>query len=63
MYGDICKGIGVLPGEQKLYLKEDTVPVVNPPRRVPEALKSKLKAELDTKESDHIIEKVTEPTD
>ena len=39
------------------------MPVVNPPRRVPEALKSKLKAELDTMESDHIIAKVTEPTD
>ena len=62
-YGDLFKGIGVLPGEVKLYLKDDAVPVVNPPRRVPEALKSKLKAELDTMESDHIIAKVTEPTD
>ena len=39
------------------------MPVVNPSHRVPEALKSKLKAELDTMESDHIIAKVTEPTD
>ena len=62
-YGDLFKGIGVLPGEVKLYLKDDAVPVVNPPRRVPEALKSKLKAELDTMESDHITAKVTEPTD
>ena len=62
-YGDLFKGIGVLPGEVTLYLKDDAVPVVNPPRRVPEALKSKLKAELDTMESDHIIAKVTEPTD
>ena len=62
-YGDLFKGIGVLPGEVKLYLKDDAVPVVNPPRRVPEALKSKLKAELDTMESGHIIAKVTEPTD
>ena len=39
------------------------MPVVNPPRRVPEALKSRLKDELDTMESDQIIQKVTEPTD
>ena len=62
-YGDLFKGIGVLPGEVKLYIKDDAVPVVNPPRRVPEALNSKLKAELDTMENVHIIAKVTEPTD
>ena len=59
-YGDLFKGIGVLPGEVKLYLKDDAVPVVNPP---PEALKLKLKAELDTMESAQIIAEVTEPTD
>ena len=47
-YGDLFKGIGVLPGEVKLYIKDDAVPVVNP---------------LDTMENDHIIAKVTEPTD
>ena len=61
-YGDLFKGIGVLPREVKLYLKDDAVPVVNPPRRVPEAIISKLKAELDTMESDQIIAKVTEST-
>ena len=39
------------------------MPVVNPPCRVPEALLSKLKAELDTLESDRIIAKVTDPSD
>ena len=39
------------------------VTVVNPPHRVPKALKSRLKDELDTMESDQIIRKVTEPTD
>ena len=62
-YADLFKGIGVIPGEVKLHLKDDAVPVVNPPRRVPEALKSRLKDELDTMESDQIIQKVTEPTD
>ena len=43
-------------------LKDNAVPVVNPPRRVPEALKSRLK-ELDMMESDQILRKVTEPKD
>ena len=38
--------IGVIPGEVKLHLKDNAVPVVNPPRRIPEALKSRLKCEL-----------------
>ena len=62
-YADLFKGIGVIPGEVKLHLKDDAVPVVNPPRRVPEALKLRLKDELDTMESDQIIRKVTDPTD
>ena len=61
-YADLFKDIEVIPGEVKLHLKDDAVPVVNPPRRVPEALKSRLKDELDTMESDQIIRKVTEPT-
>lgn len=50
------------PGTSKLYLEANAVPVVNPPRRIPEALKSKLKVELDCMEKDRIIEKVSEPT-
>ena len=37
--------------------------MINPPRRVPEALKSKLKTELDRMESDSIIKRVLEPTE
>ena len=62
-YGDLFKGIGVIPGEVKLHLKDNAVPVVNPPRRIPEALKSRLKCELDTMENDQIIAKVDVPTD
>ena len=62
-YGDLFKGIGVIPGEVKLHLKDNAVPVVNPPRRIPEALKSRLKCELDNMENDRIIVKVDEPTD
>ena len=62
-YGDLFKGIGVIPGEVKLHLKDNAVPVVNPPRRIPEALKSRLKCELDNMENDQIIVKVNEPAD
>lgn len=54
-YSDVFKGIGVISGKVKLYLKGGAVPVVNPLRRIPEALKSKLKAELDKMVNDHII--------
>ena len=47
----------------KLHLKDNAVPVVNPPRRIPEALKFRLKCELDNMENDQIIVKVDEPTD
>jgi len=40
---ELFKGVGILPG---FYLREDAVPVILPPRRAPEALKSRLKAEL-----------------
>ena len=62
-YGDLFKGIGVIPGEVKLHLKDNALLVVNPPRRIPEALKSRLKCELDNMENDQIIVKVDEPTD
>jgi len=63
VYGDVFKGVGVLPGKCHLHLKEGAIPTVNPPRRIPEALKSKLKKELDQMVKDKIIRRVTEPTD
>jgi hypothetical protein len=58
----LFSGVGEIPGYAKLHLKENAVPVVNPPRKVPEALKSRFKAELDRMVFDGIITKVTEPT-
>ena len=63
VYGDVFKGVGVLPGKCHLHLKEGAIPTVNPPRRIPETLKSKLKKELDQMVKDKIIRRVTEPTD
>jgi len=44
-------------------LKPDAIPVVNPPRRVPEALRNRLHEELDRMENNDIIAKVNTPTD
>lgn len=62
-YGDVFDGIGQLPGECEIYLKPDATPVVHPPRRVPVALRDKLKAELDRMEREQIITKQSQPTD
>ncbi|XP_053389557.1 uncharacterized protein K02A2.6-like [Mercenaria mercenaria] len=62
-YGDLFTGIGIIPGTAKLHLKEGAVPVVNPPRRVPEAHKARLYDELKRMEDNKIISKVDIPTD
>ena len=62
-YSDVFDGIGQLPGECEIYLKPDATPVVHPPRRVPVALRDKLKAELDRMEREQIITKQSQPTD
>ncbi|XP_060598220.1 uncharacterized protein K02A2.6-like [Ruditapes philippinarum] len=62
-YGNLFQGVGVIPGECKLHIKSDAVPVINAPRRVPEALRDRLHEELQRMENDGIITKVTEPTD
>ena len=51
-----------MEGQQKLEVEEGATPLVHPPRRVPVALKGKLKKELNVLQSLGIIEKVTEPT-
>ena len=62
-YSDLFKGIGTFPGKCHLHLKDNVTPTVNPPRRIPEALKNRLKIELDQMVKDKIIRRVTEPTD
>ncbi|XP_053403234.1 uncharacterized protein K02A2.6-like [Mercenaria mercenaria] len=63
LYGDLFKGVGTMPGEASLHIRPDATPVINPPRRVPEALREKLKQELNRMEKEGIVEKVTVPTD
>ena len=43
---DLFECVGLLPGTCSLHLKEDAVPVVCPPRKVPFGLQDKLKAEV-----------------
>ena len=62
-YTELFAGIGVLPGEFKLYIMESAVSVVNSPRSIPEALKTLLMDELSRMQRDNIITKVTESTD
>ena len=45
------------------HLKENATPVVQPPSRVPHAIKQRLKEELDKMENTGVIDKVTTPTD
>ena len=42
-YADVFQGLGHMPGKLHLDIDETVKPVVMPPRRVPLALKSKLK--------------------
>ena len=62
-YDDLFHGLGCLPGEYNIQLNDNAKPVVHPPRKVPYAMRSKVKAELERMESMNVIEKVTEPTD
>ncbi|XP_062600865.1 uncharacterized protein K02A2.6-like [Saccostrea cucullata] len=62
-YSDVFHGIGLFAGECTFQVDPNVRPVVNPPRKVPVALRDKLKVELERMESAQIITKVTEPTE
>ena len=46
-YHDVLSGLGELPGEYTIPKKVNSVPVINPPSRLPVSLISVVKAELD----------------
>ncbi|KAI4900308.1 hypothetical protein NFI96_009493 [Prochilodus magdalenae] len=62
-YADVFQGIGEFPGECHLRIDPNATPVAYPPRRVPIALRDRLKQELNKMEKSNIICKVTEPTE
>ena len=58
-YSDVSKDLGVV---HKIRLRDDAVPVIHVPRRVPEALMEPLREELDRMLSLGVIGKVEAPT-
>ncbi|KAK2710268.1 hypothetical protein QYM36_013795 [Artemia franciscana] len=50
------------PSNQQLYI-DGAIPKFYPVRKIPSALRGKLKAELDRMEKDYVIEKLTVPTE
>ena len=55
--------IGLFPGECIINFDLDANPVVYPPRKIPLALRARLKKELESMEQSDIVSKVTKPTD
>ena len=62
-FGDCFGELGKLPKTHHIVVDEKITPVVHAPRRVPVALRNKLKDVLDKMVSLGVIEPVTEPTD
>lgn len=62
-YSDVFEGLGCLSTEYKIQIDKEAKPVIHPPRKIPYALKNKVKNELNRLEKMRVIEKVTEPTE
>ena len=60
---DVFGDLGCLPEEYHIHVDPTIKPVVHPARRVPFALRDKLKSELDRMTLLGVIEKVEKPTD
>lgn len=57
------QGIGSFAGKCDIHIDKTVNPVVHPPRRIPLAIRDKLKAEIDSMVESKVICKVTEPTE
>lgn len=62
-YKDVFEGLGCMEGEVEIKLKQNAIPVVNPPRNVPVALHDKLKNKLDNMVKMGVLTRVSEPTE
>ena len=61
-YKEVFEGLGHI-GDSKFVLKPDSKPVQHTPRRIPVAIRDRVKEKLDDMEGKGIIAKVTEPTE
>ncbi len=62
-YNDVFTGLGCIPGLHHIQLSPDVAPVIHAPRKVPIALKDRVKMELKRMEDRGVIVKQTEPTE
>lgn len=62
IYADVFEGNGRLEGQYHLITDDTVPPVVHPPRKVPIALRDRLKSELDRLEKLEVLTPVTTPT-
>lgn len=62
-YSEVFDGLGLLKNMCHLQLKENSQPVVDPPRRVPFSLLEPLKRELERMQNLNVIVEETEPTE
>lgn len=62
-YKEVFEGIGRLSGKHKIRLKENAEPVIHPARKVPVALKKRLRDKLDSLIKEGIVRKIEEPTE
>ena len=62
-FKDVFEGLGCFEQACHIELKNDAVPVCEPPRRVPFALRESLKIKLDSMEEQGVIKKVDKPTE
>ena len=61
-YYDSFKGLWKLPAKHHVHVDETGKSVVHAPRKIPVALRDKLKTELTQLETESVIAKVVEPT-
>lgn len=61
-FADVFEGLGALPGNYQIVIDENVPPVVHAPRRVPVALRLRIKTKLDELVERKVIVPVTEPT-
>ena len=61
-FKEVFQGLGCLNYEYDIKIDPNVPPVVHPPRRVPFALRNRLKAQLQKMEAEGVIASVEEPT-